>query len=233
MSYLFRFFTLSLLYLFSASTLAAEVRYYDIELIVFETLTEQERLSEVWKNQLDIEQPERFVELGRPYPGPIPKKFNPKHSFKPLRANRYQLSSEAKSLVENGNRRILLHTAWRQPGMNAKTALPIRIRKSFTNTPTQTASDSPFTQASPATKSELSGFIKIILSRYLHAEIDLAYTTGLPLRKTNVLTETNNEIIEPTIYHLKTSRKMRSKELHYIDHPTLGIVVLATPYKTK
>ena len=32
-------------------------------------------------------------------------------------------------------------------------------------------------------------------------------------------------------YKIVFERRMRSKEIHYIDHPLVGLVVLATPFK--
>jgi len=31
---------------------------------------------------------------------------------------------------------------------------------------------------------------------------------------------------------LKQQRRMRSKEIHYFDHPRFGVVALITPYKS-
>jgi hypothetical protein len=42
-----------------------------------------------------------------------------------------------------------------------------------------------------------------------------------------------SEQVPPTAYfELNESRRMRSKELHYLDHPALGIVVKITPLET-
>ncbi|MFO7592486.1 MAG: CsiV family protein [Pseudomonadota bacterium] len=54
----------------------------------------------------------------------------------------------------------------------------------------------------------LSGTLTLILSRYLHIETDLLY------RET-----------EEHVYRLEQSRRMRSGELHYLDHPVLGIAI--------
>jgi hypothetical protein len=35
---------------------------------------------------------------------------------------------------------------------------------------------------------------------------------------------------EPMVFRLNQSRKMRSTEVHYLDHPVLGVIVLVTPY---
>jgi hypothetical protein len=44
--------------------------------------------------------------------------------------------------------------------------------------------------------------------------------------------ETMENTTQPVVYHLKqTRRRMRSRELHYLDNPVLGMLVLITPYE--
>ena len=56
------------------------------------------------------------------------------------------------------------------------------------------------------------------VSRYLHSGIEVQY---IPQNAHN-LSETIS---------LNQSRRMRSKEVHYIDHPMIGILALITPYE--
>lgn len=259
---------LPLLSLFSSNALADSVRYYDFEIIIFESLDKEGKISETWKNNTSIEIPKTktsatgvseskppvaIVTLGRPYPGPMPKEYNPRYTFKLLPKKSYRLSEEAKLLEENGNYRILMHTAWRQPGMSAKTALPIHLHKEYIvtqkvpeETPVTTDPDMPAINlpapsvTTAQSKAILDGYLKIVLSRYLHANFDLVYKTGLPLKPSAPMVIENQEDNDeagdsdkPVIasYRLQQTRKMRSKEVHYIDHPVLGIVMLAWPYK--
>ena len=100
------------------------------------------------------------------------------------------------------------------------------------------ASNLPTATTETQTRSILNGYIKIILTRYLHADIDLTYTTNIPLTTTTVISAANLEqedaepiaLPQPIVYSLKQTRKMRSKEVHYIDHPVIGVILLATPY---
>ena len=266
---------LPLLSLISSTTLADDVRYYDFEIIIFESLDKEGKTSETWKNNASVEFPKAatpttkvsatgtprtepptaIVTLGKPYPGPMPKEYNPKYTFRLLPKKSYRLSEDAKLLEESGNYRILMHTAWRQPGMSAKTALPIHLHKEYIVTqktpeeiPVATDPDMPaINLPAPSvttirSRAILDGYLKIILSRYLHANFDLIYKTGLPLNPAPTVTigsqEDNEEAGDSNIpaiasYHLQQTRKMRSKEVHYIDHPVLGIVMLAWPYKGK
>ena len=61
----------------------------------------------------------------------------------------------------------------------------------------------------------LSGLIRMSRGRYLHLDTDL------------ILRDINSS--QP--YRIKLHRRMRSDELHYVDHPRLGILIRAKRYK--
>jgi len=254
------FFQLSLLMLPLFVTcnisVADEVRYYDFEVIIFESNDAAARLSEVWQTTVELDIPEIFIHLNSPYPGPMPREYSPGLTFKRLPKSSYRLSTEAKLLTVNEKNRILLHTSWRQPGMSVETALPIHFKREFiittTTPPAQRNADpdAPISELAviapefepQKSKSRLDGYIKIILSRYLHANFNLTYSTGLPLASTtqvsSIAQDQEDDLVAaatpaPIIYQMNQTRKMRSKEVHYLDHPVLGVIILATPYKGK
>jgi hypothetical protein len=59
----------------------------------------------------------------------------------------------------------------------------------------------------------LSGSTALALGRYLHLTLDLSFQ---PEGSTQA-------------YVLRQTRRMRSKERHYIDHPAFGVIALVTP----
>ena len=62
----------------------------------------------------------------------------------------------------------------------------------------------------------VSGLVRISLGRYLHINTDLAQrTSGM----------------EPEVIHSTDHRRMRSDELHYLDQPGFGILVIIHPYE--
>lgn len=63
--------------------------------------------------------------------------------------------------------------------------------------------------------SRLSGLIRITRGRFLHLDTDLLLRA-----------QDSSEA-----YRVQLGRRMRSDELHYIDHPKLGIVIRAERYK--
>lgn len=173
---------------------ADDVHYYDVETIIFESLDPAARNAENWKAEVTpLTVPPISVDLGQPFSGTLPAQYDPKLSFKPLPASEYKLNDAEKLMVASKQYRILLHTAWVQPGMGLKDAIPVHISQSFLTqapdihslipaTPDEAAPTNVPAQASATqTRSVLNGYIKIILTRYLHAEVNLRYTTGLPL----------------------------------------------------
>lgn len=224
--------------------LAEEVRYYDIEVVIFESTSPLARASEIWDTSNQLETPSLFVELGQPYPGPIPDMYNPKLTFKQLPVSTYQLSEHVRSLKGSDNYNILLHLAWRQPGMDNDIALPVHVHQEYivktqapavTTHPDMPAISIPQSTAYQQSRSVLDGYIRIVLSRYLHANVDLTYTTGISQQANTIEFQGDTGVAErenpaPVFYRLQQSRKMRSKEVHYLDHPVLGMLILATPY---
>lgn len=122
--------------------------------------------------------------------------------------------------------RVLLHTRWRQWMTTQKETIPVHVWGGK-NYSTPTLPD--FTDLAPPAlivdRSETSvgpypweieGNITIWLARYLHVEADVVY---------------QKEAKNPHPYRLTESRRLRSNELHYLDHPYFGMLILLTPEK--
>ena len=106
----------------------------------------------------------------------------------------------------------------------------------------------------------LDGTVELVVSRYLHVHADLYYTTDVEWERTVVAEGVGPEAAAqagdeqddtttaaaaaaaPRIargpddrpmlsFPFEQQRRMRSGELHYLDHPLLGLLVLVTPYK--
>lgn len=136
------------------------------------------------------------------------------------------LTEQAESIKNSGQYQFLRHFAWRQPGLddqqarairiNIGSAFPIYIPENY-----QQYSDyipasinalgaEPMRQINTTT---ISGVLKVRLGRFLHLDSTLAYT------------EPNSGVT----WRLDHSRKMRSRELHYIDNPRFGMLVRIVP----
>lgn len=113
------------------------------------------------------------------------------------------------------------------------------------------------TAAGQAPMRPLDGTIAVVLGRYLHVTTDLIYSPDEAPPAVTVTPETTPSSedvsltadalteglanLEPDasaalttvapVYRMTQSRRMRSNELHYLDHPLFGVLVQATPVK--
>lgn len=105
--------------------------------------------------------------------------------------------------LENGKQTILFTGQWQQPMYDEKSALPIYLESTRT------------TQGLPT----LRGLFTISIAKFLQSQFELTYMNK------------NGEKAEQVL--IKTTRRMRSGEIHYIDHPLVGILIKYTPVGAK
>lgn len=158
--------------------------------------------------------------------------------WRPLPASEFILNNVADRLKKSGRYRILQHFAWRQPAVDKSNSQPIQIRAGrdfsalfperafrpieFSDTLTD-AEERNFTTE----VRELDGTINIVIGRYIHLYTDLVYR--LPRSNPTELRDALDREQILVDYSIKSHRRMRSKELHYIDHPLVGVLIEATP----
>lgn len=135
------------------------------------------------------------------------------------------LTENAASIANSRRYRLIRHLAWRQPGLDDDSAIPVRI--SLGNTiplyiPDDVGEFDEFIPASSSaspertrqiTTSTVNGSIKVRLGRFLHMDTLLVYTDPDSQQS----------------FRLSQSRKMRSRELHYIDNPRFGLLTRILP----
>jgi hypothetical protein len=173
----------------------------------------------------------------------------------------FQLTNIARRINSSSKYDVVLHLAWRQPTFDEDKSLPVFVFNGMTERdPTPEPVSNPghqkgydFYVNGLQTGPQfhwLSGTLKLSVSRYLHMEADL----HMKLRKTKqevieespptesggfgsffgIAKEPTPIMIERPVlqdYRLFETRRMRSKEIHYFDHPLMGIVVKVTPYE--
>ena len=102
-------------------------------------------------------------------------------------------------------------------------------------------------------KYALSGIISLGLGRYLHVDTDLVLyrpqldnimiddalvpppppfseTDAAPFVFNAELEPAFEELQAPELFRIQGNLRMRSKEVHYLDHPLVGMLILFTPY---
>jgi Peptidoglycan-binding protein, CsiV len=224
------------------------MRYYDVEIVVIENMSAQQKNSENWPLQVNLTKDEKTVELGKPVLSEwLPEGVDLKASYKKLNSSHYKLSEYIKKINESETQRVIFHTAWRQPGLDKNTALPIYFKHDVPAPPPIVEDENASTQnieqmeqtAIKTTPSVLEGILRVTLARYLHLEAELTFQNKLPeLAVTdNPFSVLDNQserdkIEKQGVIHLKQKRRrMRSNELHYLDHPVLGILINITQYE--
>lgn len=139
-------------------------------------------------------------------------------------AENFQLTRQAARIERRGLGRVLFHGRWLQAVPPRETPEPLLVVGGQT-----------LSLAAPTP--ELMGTVGVTLGRYLHFKADLYFHgPGLGLIPVSaVLDPTGKPIIksELPVAHgymmLSESRRMRSTELHYLDHPKLGLIVRIDP----
>lgn len=149
--------------------------------------------------------------------------LDPNALIRPLTTLRLQ--DQAEQIRQSGNHRLVYHGGWRQTDFSQEAAPYMRIAlgrgvqmftergdadsqylRGYTTPPTTVATD----QKRATT---LYGGVKVWVGRFLHFDTLLAYT---PPGGTSS-------------FAMQSERRMRSRQLHYIDNPRFGIITKIFP----
>lgn len=158
-------------------------------------------------------------------------------AFREVSDSEFKLAGIAGSLRRSSNYRLLKHMAWRQP-LN-ETAYPVLMQAGERY-------DGIY---------ELDGTLTVTRSRFLHLATDLWFTEFSPNRDSRQLAQGQDPDLanlDPEIrsrypqlvawaeqrgtrtpihlHPLVQSRRMRSDETHFIDHPFFGLIVKVTEF---
>jgi Peptidoglycan-binding protein, CsiV len=173
---------------------------YDVELIIFRHLATN-NTEEAWSLESAIpEQVEIPEEDASPFETPsLAQPTVMTHTFPALPASKLKLTALNESLRRSRNYQPIAHVGWTQPGF-ARDSAPFLPINTFV----------------PAATG-VSGQVALSRGRYLHLTLDLTYSTAA-------------QATEPAErFVLRQSRRMRSTERHYMDHPRFGVIAVVTP----
>lgn len=195
------------------STACAQARVYQIEMIIFSHLTRQSLTQEQWPllNVADFNI-NRGVTLQT-----ADMVANPSDDYVLLPARDYLLKRTQQRLDKQPPYKTIAHLAWRQTVVSPQDADTIHLTEGKTYGNDQY---------------QLQGNIRISVKRYLNVSFNLLFaepTSELTTIADNADTFANQGKL--TYFHLAQTRRMRSKELNYIDFPLYGILIKITPVK--
>ncbi len=114
------------------------------------------------------------------------------------------LMSEDGRLQRSGAYRVVLHRAWIQPVPDRDQLQPLLIQVGDRI----------------GAVWRIEGYLGITRGRYLHLDTRLWYTPN---------SSPNTQTQAPSYMELREQRRMRSGELHYLDHPKFGVLARVDP----
>jgi hypothetical protein len=161
------------------------------------------------------------------------------NSYRPLPRASLALRGEARAMARTGRYRVILHRAWVQPIPERRKGMPVLIQAG------ERFGD----------RWLIEGSVSVTLGRYLHIDVNLWHQGPLAPPPITPAVELRPAAAEPTIETpagvettgpelaldpvmrlpadgymvLDERRRLRSEELHYLDHPKFGVLVRIDP----
>ncbi len=204
---------------------------YDVEVIIFEDANARYINSEDWMHEetITIPAPEETTDLPDNLDTLSIDEINaidkdhasPFQNIKPAILNK-----EYKRINASKEYNVLFYGSWRQPGLNAEKAFEIDIQQLDNIHETDS-------------ENTIAGAFKLVLARYLHIYNKLNYQRKVNAASTKQAVENTDTATPPSEsaavkyenHPINNHRRMRSKELHYIDHPLVGMLIQINPVK--
>lgn len=219
----------------------SDSRWYQVELMIYRQSTLGGEITELWSNELTLAYPDNWVLLQTPeqYSQMTGKKSAINTPFILLDKKQPVFTQLEKKLQLNRND-ILFHSTWRQllkrgktPDEEVNPSILVKGGRKFDD------------------RYELEGSVSLRLSRYLHFKTNLWVSRFIPASTEIIptwpalpsfpvaaanaqtgLAETLPQYQVDEIVLHQQSRRMRSYEVHYIDHPKIGMVIQLIPLDT-
>jgi len=181
-------------------------RQFDIELLIFQNFNADDG-GEVWpvdySEWFNDDTPE-FDNTQPAAPGLTPPGPGTPVWLAPASLH---LRAEQQTLKRAANYRVLRHLAWRQTVVDRAHAQAITLPAVSADNPVR-----------------VEGSVRVAVERYLHLYLDLK------LVDTTLTLNADFSDYDLPEFRMNQHRRMRSKELHYFDHPKFGVIALITPY---
>lgn len=198
-----------------ALTQAADL--YKVEMLVFSHENTAGATEEYWPERPPLELSDSLY--------PQPWDGYPLSNFEELPKNDLQLGGDAAALSRSADYKLLYHRGWLQSIGSQSRARKVHIKADFE-------------------QYQLDGSVRIHKQRYLHAHSKLELkTSGTKQIMTGGAAQNSSEqgstvrtvtpvgidTTESQSWRMDQSRRMRSSETHYIDHPRFGVLLRIRP----
>jgi hypothetical protein len=216
-----------------------EGRWYNVEILIFKRLDQNMQTQELWRNDLVLNYPHFYEYLRSP-------KAQPKSHLSALNNESYVLKRYQNALTRNENFKILKHVAWSQKMANESESPAIII----------SGGDDigNHKELEGYIKIHIARFLHVTSNLWLtdsssnnvDPNVNWPQLPAIPSRanagKSTNQTRTNANTLALTeldfstnytspypIITLQNRTRMRSNELHYVDHPAMGMMIFMTP----
>jgi hypothetical protein len=210
-----------LLLLINSLAGAAEPKSYQVELIVFSTLTSDALNSEQWPRLAPNNNSDKYANLDAQA-----------SNYTPSPDDKLIMRKVLSTIKTHSQYTILLHQAWIIPRQTLLSGMALHLYgghaydDSGNLIATVTDESNPYPSAQ---QWELNGTLNINIKRYFNLLFNLSLA-----EPNNIIEQLSSSMTDNTApylyFKLNQSRRMRSKELNYIGHPLLGILVKIMPH---
>ena len=217
-----------------------EGKWYDVEVLIFKRLDVDPLATENWRNNLELSYPTQYQYL---------QTDTEEENFQLRPKEEHQLGGYIYTLQRNESYRVLYHQAWRQQmqGKEASPSIIVRGGEELGNNNQKElegyikihiarylhlTTDLWLTIARDEADEEVSWPLLPLPPGETVSATTVATSNQRPVDNINLSTLPLNyefSINNQPISLLRERRRMRSKELHYIDHPLMGLLILITP----
>ena len=188
-------------------------RWFTIEIIVFDDLRDENLHAEHWPADPGEPSLQGAIELTRSHGG---EPEGAAHTFRLVNRSDLSLNDIWNALRRSTRYRPFMHSGWRVPGLRHGVARPAHVSLHLGDGGAGAA------EHDGGERPAVQGTVEVSLARYLQVDVDLLYTRP-------VIAEDGAPNTTPSRFRLVSKRRMRSNELHYIDHPLFGVLILITP----
>ena len=224
--------------LISSNAWGKDSRWYGVELILFEHLDKTNLNSESWPSSSSL--PDYLNTKNRIRINTLKAQAFPLQPYPVIPYEKRKLQEEFSLLKRSKNFRPIFYRAWYQSMQrkSGQATIYIEIPDDLADTPNKPSLlDADINNS--ALLPELEGTLRITIGKYLHVYTDLLFRQNVqvPIIGNSTDETTASAPLGYTTkiqsYKINSHRSMRSKKLHYIDHPAIGALILFTPYHTR
>ncbi len=217
--------------------------WYEIELIVFEHKTSPGRSAEVWTPEPAGPDVDQAVELAPPREE-TPQALSAllpaadiRVPYQRLDAGEMRLERLYNRLTVSGEYTPLLHLAWRQPANPDQPVRGVRVRSeadksdaTLTLPPSALFIDTRSVRAPAPRAATVDGVVALQRSRFLHLSLDLQFTEpAADTGESGLFSIFTRRDDRAEVFRLQGQRRIRVNEVHYFDHPVIGVIVQVRP----